>query len=210
ALRKSRVGAIFIELAIAMPVLIAVVYYLHDIPKYRRMHEKMKFAAHCAVSMMQQHGKRITRLDLSYIRYASGLVICPGKSMYLALFGYESLWYLYYVVGTGHNKSLTRWCWDSGTGGIGGIGQFNNGSDHSVVNGFERDSKKVYNSLEIEVGEAKIILDMCCHINTFNASQLRKNFGLYVISIPTTSYTCFHSVAIFTPNPGLFSDDAPT
>jgi hypothetical protein len=52
ALGKPHIGAIFVELAIVMPVLIAIIYYLHDIPKCKRIQKKMEFCLHCAVNIL--------------------------------------------------------------------------------------------------------------------------------------------------------------
>jgi hypothetical protein len=132
--------------------------------------------------------------------------------MYSGALGYEPLCYLYYVIGTAHNKCLVKWGWDSNSLGNqpGHLGQFMYGSsDHSIIR-FETDAKKVYHSLEIEEGQVKMILDMCCHTSTTSFdSFLRKCFGFYVISLPTNAYSCFHTVVIFTPKPGLFSDTRP-
>ncbi|MDR1236311.1 MAG: hypothetical protein LBJ96_04870 [Holosporaceae bacterium] len=201
---------IFIEFVFAIPILVAILYYLHDIPKAKRMYAKMDFCAHCAVNIMQNHGKKITRTDLAYMLCASALTIWPGNTMYSGALGYRPLCYLYYVVGTAHNKCSVKWGWDSGLPGSrpgGNRGQIIVGSNgHSSVR-FETNAEKVYPSLKIEKGEVKVILDICCHLQT--PYLLRKYFGFYVISVPTRSYSCFHAVVIFTPKPGLFDETAP-
>jgi hypothetical protein len=164
-------------------VIIAIIYYLHDIPKFKRIRAEMEFATHCAVNIIQnisqnRSDKRITSKDLSYTRCFVGLSLYPGKSSY-AVSGSGvparrptatfNLWYFYYIKGTGHNKCKVCWCWDSGyvntSPDSSDFGVFiSSDKSYSVVvykAGDSVNSWEIYPSLTIEEGEEKIILDSC-------------------------------------------------
>jgi hypothetical protein len=204
----------------------------------------MEFAAHCAVSIIQnisqnRSDKRIKLKDLSYARCFAGLSLYPGKSSYAVSGSGDSarrstggfnLWYLYYIKGTGHNKCKICWCWDSGS--------VNTSPDSSDFNGFRNsdasfsavvyktgdsvNSWEIYPSLTIEEGEEKLILDSCYWaMNTAVFADgssaatvpLGRRFGLYVATPKSPKKggeAYFHSVVIFTPKPGLFSETRPT
>jgi len=118
-------GAILIEFAVSIPVLLAVLYYMHDLPKYARMKERMKFCAHCAVNMFQnisqnRENKRITWNDYRYISAMSFLpYFGAGTQQYFPLWqspegGFPASrpcgqMTLAYIKGTGPNRAKIVW-----------------------------------------------------------------------------------------------------
>ncbi|MDR0677836.1 MAG: hypothetical protein LBF57_04185, partial [Holosporaceae bacterium] len=38
-------GAILVEFAFSIPILLAILYYMHDLPRIARIHERMEFCA---------------------------------------------------------------------------------------------------------------------------------------------------------------------
>lgn len=76
SLALSQAGAVVLELAISIPVFLGLLYYIHDVPKYQRIHNRIKFCTICAVNMFQnmtinRADKRIRKADLPMIRAAS-------------------------------------------------------------------------------------------------------------------------------------------
>jgi len=123
--KKSK-GGILIEFAVSVPVLIAIIYYGYDLPKYARINEKMKFCAYCAANMLQnmtqnRENKRITRADIMQIAHAAWLPFYGGGIMqystkapttartYWMPLGYVSQIELYYVKGVGNGRG--KLCW---------------------------------------------------------------------------------------------------
>lgn len=84
--RKSSAGAILIEFAFSVPVFLALIYYLHDVPKVNRYNEQMKFVSYQLAQILQttskyRTNKAITKRDLQYATDAAYLSIYPGTSM---------------------------------------------------------------------------------------------------------------------------------
>ena len=84
--RKSSAGAILIEFAFSVPVFLALIYYLHDVPKVNRYNEQMKFVSYQLAQILQttskyRANKAITKRDLQYATDAAYLSIYPGTSM---------------------------------------------------------------------------------------------------------------------------------
>jgi hypothetical protein len=67
--------------------MIAIVYYLHDIPRYKRIQTKMNLCAHETVNILQSVSqnrvdKKITIDDIKYAMTFSFLTIFPGTTQY--------------------------------------------------------------------------------------------------------------------------------
>jgi hypothetical protein len=164
-------------------VIIAIVYYLHDIPKYKRIQAEMSLCAYCTIGIIQnisqnRSNKRITQKDLSHARCLAALSAYPGNSAY-AVSGSATgarrptasfyLLYLYHIKGTGHNKCKICWCWDSSymntspNLSISSVFFTADKAYSSVIykEGDDVNSQEIYPSLTIEAGEEKMILDSC-------------------------------------------------
>ncbi|MDR0678559.1 MAG: hypothetical protein LBF44_03425 [Holosporaceae bacterium] len=118
--KKAHLGVILIEFALAIPILIAFLYYVHDLPKYERIQSKMQFCSHCAVNMIQnvtsgRANKAVTKKDMSYIfpitmlPYWGSGTRQYGTSHSRLASGYYGFGILYYVKGVGSNKAKIIW-----------------------------------------------------------------------------------------------------
>ena len=80
---------------------------------------------------------------------------------------------------------------------------------------------EIYSGLKINPGEVKIIVDSCLYRNSDRMTTLegtfpshKEAFGFYLLNPKhvdesSKSHYFFHSVIIFTPKPGLFSETNP-
>jgi hypothetical protein len=214
---------ILIEFALAIPVLIAIVYYLYDIPKYKRMQAKMNFCAHCAVNMIQNNRTKLTKSDLAEIFSAAFLTVFPGKTQFSGDAGLPII-YVFYVRGENNGSASVIWMWDSSVQGSSpfprntvkvSAGEHGD-SRRPVRYKTNAEPKEIYENLSIQPGEVKMIVSIsrvCSPVTiakkTFgfyvmNPSPYRKN-GLYTYS----TLFFFSTIVVFTPNPGLFDEDHP-
>jgi hypothetical protein len=198
----------------------------------------MKFAAHCAVSMIQNTNRAITADDIKRILYAWTLIIYPNpsESLYRNSKRYIVEWDLLFVLGTGDDMCKVMW---SARGTLGyskknvldgsynvqsTVGSALSGASSSIFSNMtakhpgriktEIASTILHPNLHIKTEEKKMILE----IRYWN-SDLRpwEWLGFWVL-IP--SYTpkiqsgvkgaFLTTVVIFTPKPELFSESAPT
>lgn len=228
-IKNPKKGAILIEFALAVPVLFSLIYYVHDLYVLKRTKSQVNFMAEIMTNVIQnisqnRTDKRITLRDLNYARATAGLTYYGGTSHYsVNKNNFRPLkscleFYMYLAEGTGHNRCKLKWGiaggWFRDTpDNIGSMGVFNYQSDHSIVryNSRDTESSSIYQSLQIENGQLKIIVDLCLETVTDTFPTLKK-FGLYLVSPKKqvgNSSTYFHSVIIFTPKPGLFSETPP-
>lgn len=111
-------GSILIEFAICMPVLIILLFYIHDLSKLKRYYDQTEFVAQQMVNMIQnvslKRGKedstklRITQSDLKSIFCAANLSLFPGTTIYTQdanYPGYTTWVQIYRVVGAGDGKA---------------------------------------------------------------------------------------------------------
>jgi Flp pilus assembly protein TadG len=235
ALRRAQIGAIFIEFALAIPVLIAIIYYLHDISKYKRMQAKMNLCTHEVANILQnisqgRIGKKITKNDIRYALAGAYLTVFPGKSMYTTLdrtapMGYVSQGQLYCVRGNANGTANVLWCV-----------RFHNAYDcpspltivlgsvaweSLVKNEAGAIPSVIYPELKIQSGETKIIVECAFHYYRdikpgykFTDGRYCQNvssgdaFGFYALNLQKQG-AFFRTVVIFTPKPGLFDATAP-
>ncbi|MDR1334335.1 MAG: hypothetical protein LBJ71_03890, partial [Holosporaceae bacterium] len=223
-LKHADVGAILMEFAFVIPMLIAIVYYFHDIPRYRRMQTKMELCNHCAVSLIQnisqgRESKAITKKDIAYINAISMLPYWgkEGINQYNengALFpGYYSYPMIYYVKGTGENKAKIIWVVDGGYGtalpGQTGVSVFKSSppawlSIKATLNK-EYNTDSILPGLKIKNDEVKIIYEAIMWSNQSfkkrkkptwaNGKPLPFTFDLYVM-IPSESvkYSTYYTL----------------
>ncbi|MDR0581293.1 MAG: hypothetical protein LBG04_04255, partial [Holosporaceae bacterium] len=115
----SSKGVILIEFALAIPILIAILYYVHDIPKYARMKERMEFCAHCAVNMIQnvsqnRENKLITINDIKNACASAHLTVYRGNTVYDPNRKVDGNvpWvhcFVYYIKGMSDEKASVLW-----------------------------------------------------------------------------------------------------
>lgn len=85
--RASNRGAILIEFAVCMPVLIILLYYVNDLSKLKRYYDQTEFVAQQMVNILQnisqnRTDKKINKNDIKYAASLAHLTIYPGKTMY--------------------------------------------------------------------------------------------------------------------------------
>ena len=101
-------GAILIEFAFCIPVLILLIYYMHDLFKIQRYYSQTEFVAYQMAQMLQtvsqnRSDKKITLSDLKRVTAAAYLSIYPGTTMFWQgkghVFGHFPHPIIYYVKG---------------------------------------------------------------------------------------------------------------
>jgi hypothetical protein len=180
----------------------------------------MEFAAHCAINMTQNNGRRVTKSDLRGIFSAAFLTIFPGKTQFSRSKG-QPLVYLFYIRGEPNGNASVIWMWDSDAQGaypfpasriVTSAGAFAD-SVRPVRYKTNAAPKEIHENLSIQPGEVKMIVLMSFICYQAAAKEI---FGFYMV--PPSPYGknayCsylffFSTVVIFTPKSGLFSETAP-
>jgi hypothetical protein len=196
ALKHPHIGAILIEFARAIPVIIAIIYYLHDIPKYRRMQEKMNLCAHETVNILQnisqnRVNKRVTLNDIRHAASAAYLSIYPGTAMWATTpsypmkhqYGHASCGYITCVKGMSGGKAKVVWRVLTHTAGFmlpSNAGHTVNGHVgntviKNAVNSISNPSS-IYKDLRINEGEMKLLTE-CSVIYGINEGGFAFNDG---------------------------------
>ena len=180
--------------------------------------------------------KKITIKDLNYARAAAGLTYYGGNTHYAVKFiDNNNIWrvqgsflefYLYYVKGTGHNTAKVIWAFDGNrfyeNPDHFSMSRFNSQSGNSIVKyrTSDVDSHEIYESLEIEKDQVKMLLDigiMTIHQMADGTPvqniPLSRRFGLWIVSPKNRASSgtniYFNTVIIFTPKPDLFDETPP-
>ncbi|MDR2781306.1 MAG: hypothetical protein LBB21_02500 [Holosporaceae bacterium] len=229
-LGKPYIGAIFVELAITIPAFAATLYYLHDIPKYKRTYSKMKFCANCMISILQnisqeRSDKRVTFTDIKNSVAASYLTIYPANSEFnternTAIFGHVPMGFIYLVKGNSNGTASILWgnrfhmaytSYSPKEITIDTdfyttlIGRYSNVAPSLICP-----------DLKIGNGENKIIIECGYHYYNyttaykFTGGQNAKNvpsksaFGFLTLYPKANNlYSYFNTIVIFTPKPGV-------
>ncbi|MDR2781264.1 MAG: hypothetical protein LBB21_02275 [Holosporaceae bacterium] len=239
ALRRARIGAIFIEFTIVIPVLIAILYYIHDVPKAKRIKSEVEFCANCAVNLLQNNGRRVTIADLTNI---SCIAFLPhfggGEKQYSfennrKVWKYSSVIALFYLVGTGHNTAKIKWY--AGQNGLqnprggrsfwvvksGTVNSWTSFAAELLLNN-DYHTSKIMDGLTINAGEVKMVLYASLYIATFCLMSDGKNIKStpslwnFLVLNPRAEhirdlshYVYFDNAVVFTPKSGLFSEIPP-
>jgi hypothetical protein len=228
ALKRAKIGAILVEFALAVPILIAIIYYLHDIPKYKQMNVNLGSCAHEMAGILQnisqnRSDKRITVDDIKHAAAVAYLSVYPGMTGYvlntsgkrhavanaphgymLALKGLpngniQKLWnVVFHLVGEGTA------CTSPATLRI----------RNDNINNY-KDS--MFSGVSLKAGEIKIV--MICQKYYESATgyglldnrswkqvSVREAFGFLLLTPKKTQ----SDLLVFTPKPGLFGETAPT
>jgi len=223
-------GAILIEFAICMPILIILLFYIHDLMRIKRLYSQTEFVAQQMANILQNvaRTRKITMADIKHAASLAYLTIYPGTTMYSKNnimtcheFFHMPRVYMFCVKGESNQKASCIWCcWTNtmttrtdrwGYGSLTGNGQcvtrWRTNADPSTI----------YPTLKIEEGKYKIILEaQISWRDTYQnpigktLSSAREVFGLRLVNPKEYStYAYFPSVVIFTPNSG-FTEDVPT
>ncbi|MDR1334237.1 MAG: hypothetical protein LBJ71_03400 [Holosporaceae bacterium] len=205
-------------------MIIAILYYLHDIPKYKRMQTQMDFCAHCGVSMFQnisagRTNKRIRVQDLKYISCITFHPYFVGTKHYSVgdnwsstkCFGHVLLCY---VKGVGENRAVMKWWFLNNWGSAPPTRALTSAkSGHTytltILNGnigTEYDASYIHKDLKIKNGEVKMIFEVMLYPDGNPKPADFWGFYVFVPKRDSKILGYFHSVVIFTPNSGLFSE----
>jgi hypothetical protein len=108
-----------IELALAIPVFVAIVYYLHDITRYKHLKKRVEFVTYEIAGMIQnisqrRANKRISLNDLRYCVPGAFLSFYPGTRQFPAsynVFKQPGAWHgkIFYVVGNANGTASVKW-----------------------------------------------------------------------------------------------------
>jgi hypothetical protein len=148
---------------------------MYDLPKYAGMQRRSEFLACCAVNMIQNQCKKITKEDLGRIISAAALVAYPGKTQYSLgspgkfQYGYSVIAYLFYVKGSGDGKAGVIWMWDSSIQSTFPFSGSARGSEAASDSNFSTDrflvrykinknQEEIYKDLKIGKDEVKMIV----------------------------------------------------
>jgi hypothetical protein len=179
-------GAILIEFAVAIPTLFAILYYIHDIPKYKQILLNMEFCGHCAVNIIQNIKQRapdseeslskITIQDLKHItatmwlpHYGAGISqysTNEDSQEYIMPPGYETTSNLFCMKGTEDGKAEILWCCVLSNALLPTYGKIHFENDRtgytSLKNcqvGEKYNPEDVYHGFTIYAGETRLILE---------------------------------------------------
>ncbi len=228
-------GSILIEFAICMPILIILLFYIHDLVKIKRYYSQTEFVAQQMANILQNIAKTraITRKDIKYAASLAYLTIYPGTTMFTTksgsewhTFNHQPRVYVHYVKGLLDGKASVVWAYWCRSRWFITPDQFWDGTlsstDQSVIPYVKNVSpSSIYPTLKIEEGKAKIILETQIRwdasggqrdANGKTAGSAREVFGLRFVNpkyVGNNQSGYFSSVVIFTPNNG-FTENAPT
>ena len=235
-LRAANCGSILIEFAVCMPVLIILLFYIHDLVKIKRMYSQTEFVAQQAANILQNLAKKraaagetLKYEDLCHAASLAFLSIYPGKTMYATVDGqdkhefiHEPFFIIYYVKGTSEGKAKCVWGKSITTFGNAQppwrtFADITSYQTWSLVkyNSNEVAASSIYPTLKTENDKPKIILETALwwskskmDKNGNKVSTAREVFGLHLVN-PKRHYDLyFNSVVIFSPNAG-FSEIRP-
>jgi hypothetical protein len=121
------------------------------------------------------------------------------------------------VKGVGENRAVMKW-WTLNTWGAvppaRGSTYIKSGHTYNTVTilngdiGIEYDASYIHKDLKIKNGEVKMIFDVMLYTD---GNPKKPDFWGFYVFTPKRGRTLgyFHSIVIFTPNPGLFDENTP-
>jgi len=227
-------GAVLIEFAVCMPVLIILLFYVHDLMKIKRLYSQTEFVGQQMANILQNIAKTrtITINDIKYSAALSYLSIYPGNTMFTIksgrewhLFAHQPRVYIYYVKGGADQKASTVWgLWiRSGTAVEPKKWHSETTQDVDFPGSIVSLKKNVapssiYSLLKMEGNYSKIILEAQMRWNSSEqldangklVKSARKVFGCYLVNPKDNAKAAyFSSIVVFSPNRG-FTENVPT
>jgi len=215
-------GAILIEFAVCMPILIILLFYINDLMRIKRYYAQTEFVAQQMANIIQNISQKRSnkRIYLNDIRYAASLAFLsmfPGNTRWTtdnSACPYAPGLHMAYVASESDNKASVKWLknytnYNGTTPST--YGYLTGGPYSSIKSGTDVTPSSIYPTLKINKGESKILIDINLYSEPYWHDH-KKVFGLYLVK-PKTSFAparLFDSVVIFTPKDGLFSTDPPT
>ncbi len=227
--RLAARGSILIEFAVCTPVLIILLYYVHDLSKVKRYYDQTAFVSQQMVNILQnisqnREDKTIRIPDIMRAASLAWLSVYPGTSMFAKgslSYGHEFMIpmpyvIIHYIVGMPDGKASCVWgcrifcknAKDPYSWNVQPV--FKNNLVYSHVRwGVNVDPSSIYPTLKIKEGEKKLILENSFFWNTSHvdtdgnkADSSRKAFKCYLASpdsLAPGGQMYFSSVEIFTP-----------
>lgn len=230
-LRATNCGAILIEFAVCMPILIILLFYIHDLMKIKQYYSQTEFVVQQMANILQNlakkkaaEGKTIGYNDLCHAASLAFLSVYPGTTMYSTNEGsyrhgliHCPFVCIYCVEGLSGGKAKCKWgkaITSTTNKTLPWINYRNITTNQQwstvTYNSSEVTASSIYPTLKIEEGKLKIILEASlywgsamCNTEGKKASTNRQAFGLNFVNPKHFSSLYFHSVIIFTPNNGF-------
>jgi len=202
-------GAILIEFAVCMPVLIILLFYINDLVKLKRYYSQNEFMAQQMANIIQNISQKrgasdptklkITQIDLAYAFALSHQTMYPGTTMYYSGQGHGSfhlpLANIYYVKGTDDGKASCIWragVWTSSNSVISPKTLCHDATHAGVNNSIVKyksnvSPEEIYPQLKTNSGDEKIIIELFSQWrasfkdNSGNKkNSLKEALGLYI------------------------------
>ena len=177
-LRATNCGAILIEFAICMPVLIILLFYIHDLVKIKRYYSQTEFVAQQMANIFQNISqkregakRKINKNDIRHAASLAHLTIYPGKTMYAdgkrGGFSHElshmPFFFIYYVEGLSGGRASVIWSYVSycynAVNPAGWLVDLDNSNYGVVRKKTDVSPTDIYPTLKINEGEVKIIIE---------------------------------------------------
>lgn len=226
-------GSVLVEFAVWMPLLIILLSYIYDLVKIKRYYSQTEFIGQQIVNIIQNISGGVnvpvTKDNLKHALCLANLSLLPGTTMYTQdkdYPGYTTLVQVYRVVGdgTGNAKCTSRIELSAWKGNKPPKDIFYNCTSEDHEGSKVRYSSTAVSPSEIyptltmgsgsNIAEEKIVIDVCLLTDSTKSTE-KQILGLYQAMPPFLTddedkfHFYFHSVTIFTPEKGLFSDSCP-
>lgn len=227
-------GAVLVEFAVWMPLLIILLFYIYDLMKMKRYYSQTEFVGQQIANMIQNISQRrseqlLTKKDFQNITAVAWLTMFPGKSLYKKeMLGYVPGIFIYYVKGVENGKA--KYCWrvwssyENTTSPSSEDSHWDFGTTETYHfstlkwNNESVSPSSIYPSLKISSGESKIIVEAALLTNPdwknqSGQSSTKQKYGFHLATPRINGaggvndfHLCFNSVTILTPKNGLFSE----
>ncbi|MDR1982461.1 MAG: hypothetical protein LBQ08_01520 [Holosporaceae bacterium] len=198
-LKKSR-GAILIEFAFAIPVLVLVLYFGTDVPLAYRISLKLQktseLYAQMLINMLHKHGSKVLSEDyLNGISKSVGLTL-PGIARSKKL-PFNLSTYIACIVGKGDDKFKVLWCINVNNNlEENSVTCLSDKYDYSTVNVNSASYTGSIKKLKIQNGEKKLLIETVVWYT--DTSKRGFNTYFYLLTIPGKT--------IFPSNAKIFGD----
>jgi hypothetical protein len=203
-----------------MPVLIILLFYIHDLSKLKRYYDQTEFVGQQMVNILQNIAKTrtVTQLDIKYAASLAYLTVYPGTTMYSTsgdlhhIFNHQPRVYVSYVEGESDGKASIKWTYwtRSGAGETpdtwnAGFLAAGNTDQSAISNKINANSSEIYPTLKTEETKPKVLIDV--QLRRENRPE-KETFGFYFVNpkyVGNNQTGYFSSVMIFSPNNGFSS-----
>lgn len=229
----KKCGAVVLELALSIPVFLALLYYMHDVPRLQELKSRSRFVTFCGINMLQnmtmkRADKRVTIADFIRVTCIAEMPFVGGGTAHYSstVSGVsprqiQNQFTLFYVKGISSTKARIYWgITNNGCGNPkirNSAGLVTSGTPSwqwvTVIKapiGKDVDQSSIHKDLHLQAGEAAMIVDNTFFPRGSLKYNPKKLFGflIYTPKPPAQNEEgVFHSVVIFAPKPGLFSEN---